>query len=77
MASPVSLIKKITRLDRIQPYNLYYAVDIQKDYPRYLHLSGTKLTEDQTYAWYGTRRQFRNLIKIHEWDSLALINRPK
>lgn len=73
---PVSPIKQITRIDRIQPGDLYYAVDTQIHPLRFLHLSGTKLTTDRNYAWYGTKRQFRNLCKIHEWDALSLINRP-
>lgn len=73
----VTPIKQITKLDRIQPSDLYYAIDIQKTPIRYLHLCGTKLTEDKNYAWYGTKRQFRNLCKEYEWDALFLINRPK
>lgn len=73
----VSPIKKITRLDRIQPQDLYYAADTQIHPLRYLHLSGTKLTTDKKYAWYGTKRQFRNLCRQHEWDGLCLINRSK
>jgi len=72
-----SPLKTITRLDRIRPEDLYYAVDTQLLNTRYLHLGGQKLTTDSNYAWYGTRRQFRNLCKIHEWDALCLINRPK
>ncbi|ANJ20841.1 hypothetical protein RDp07_gp30 [Roseobacter phage RD-1410Ws-07] len=75
--TPVSPLKTITKMDRIQPHDLYYAVDTQVHPLRFLHLSGTKLTTDRNYAWYGTKRQFRNLVKIHEWDGLALINRPK
>jgi hypothetical protein len=74
---PVSPIRAVTRLDRIQPHDLYYAVDTQIIPLRYLHLSGTKLTTDKNYAWYGTKKQFRTLCKIHEWDALSLINRPK
>lgn len=77
MALPISPIKTITKLDRIQAHDLYYAVDTQKHPMRYLHLSGTKLTEDRNYAWYGTKRQFTVLCKLHEWDALSLINRPK
>lgn len=73
----ISPIKTITRLDRIRPEDLFYAVDRQKEALRYLHLSGTKLTTDRNYAWYGTKRQFRNLCREHEWDALCLINRPK
>jgi len=73
---PVSPIKQITRIDLIQPGDLYYAVDTQIIPLRYLHLSGTKLTTDRNYVWYGTKRQFRNLCRIHEWDALSLINRP-
>ncbi|WHM52942.1 hypothetical protein [Sulfitobacter phage vB_SupP_AX] len=75
--TPISPIKTITKLDRIQPQDLYYAIDTQKHPIRYLHLSGEKLTTDKNYAWYGTKRQFRNLVRIHEWDGLSLINRPK
>lgn len=74
---PVTPIKPITRMDRILPSDLYYAVDIQQHPLRYLHLCGTKLTHDKNYAWYGTKRQFRNLCREHEWDALSLINRPK
>ncbi|AHX01007.1 hypothetical protein HL13_gp46 [Dinoroseobacter phage DFL12phi1] len=74
---PVSPIKPVTRLDRINPQDLYYAIDTQDHPLRYLHLSGTKLTTDRNYAWYGTKRQFRNLCREHEWDALSLINRPK
>lgn len=73
----VSPIKTMTKLDRIQPFDLFYAVDTQQISLRYLHLSGTKLTTDKNYAWYGTKRQFRNLCREHEWDALSLINRPK
>lgn len=72
-----SPLRTITRLDRIRPEDLYYAVDTQLLTTRFLHLSGEKLTTDSNYAWYGTRRQFRNLCKIHGWDALSLINRPK
>lgn len=77
MTLPVSPIKKITRLDRIQSHDLYYAIDNQMIPLRYLHLSGTKLITDKNYAWYGTKRQFQNLCQIHEWDALCLINHPK
>lgn len=73
----VSPIKPLTRLDRIHPSDLYYAVDIQKHPIRFLHLSGEKLTTDKNYAWYGTKRQFKNLVKLHEWDGLSLTNRLK
>lgn len=73
----ISPIKTITRLDRIRPEDLFYAVDRQQIPLRYLHLSGTKLTTDRNYAWYGTKRQFRNLCREYEWDALCLINRPK
>lgn len=73
----VSPIKTITKLDRIQPSDLYYAADTQKHPLRFLHLSGRFLTTDKNYAWYGTKRQFRNLCKVFEWDALSLINRPK
>ena len=73
----VSPIKNITRLDRIQPSDLFYAVDNQQIPLRYLHLCGTKLTHDKNYAWYGTKRQFKNLCREHEWDALSLMNRPK
>lgn len=73
----VSPIKTMTKLDRIQPCDLFYAVDTQQIHLRYLHLSGTKLTTDKNYAWYGTKRQFKNLCREYEWDALILINRPK
>ena len=72
--SPIKVTKKI---DRILPEHLYYAVDTQVSPSRYLHLSGVNLTRDKNYAWYGTKRQFRNLCRKFEWDSLNLINRPK
>lgn len=77
MALPISPIKTVTRLDRIQPGDLYYAADIQQHPLRYLHLSGTSLTTDKNYAWYGTKRQFRNLCRQHGWDALSLVSRPK
>lgn len=73
----VSPIKTINKLDRIQPEHLYYAVDIQKNPLRFLHLSGTKLTHDKNYVWYGTKRQFRNLCRKFDWDDLCLISRLK
>lgn len=73
----VSPIKTITKMDRISPNDLFYAADTQSHPLRYLHLSGLSLTTDKNYAWYGTKRQFRNLCKQHEWDALSLINRPK
>lgn len=73
----VSPLKTITRLDRIQPSDLYRAVDIQGERPRWLHLSGTKLTEDKNYSWYGTKKQFRKICALHEWDALTLLNITK
>lgn len=73
MALPVSPIKKITRMDRIQSKDLYRAADFQGERPRWLHLSGTKLTEDVNYSWYGTINQFRNICRLHEWDGLEAV----
>ena len=73
----VTPMKKITRLDRIQPSDLYYAADFQGERPRYLHLTGTKLTTDKNYCWYGTRKQFRKICALYEWDGLQLVSRPK
>lgn len=73
----VTPIKKITRLDRTRPEDLYYAADTTQHPLRYLHLSGTQLTTDKNYAWYGTKRQFRNICRANEWDGLSLVNRPK
>lgn len=75
--NPVSPIKKITRLDRIQPEHLYRAVDTQGKRPRYLHLSGESLTTDKNYSWYGTKAQFRKICKQFEWDALDLVQDVK
>lgn len=74
---PVSPIRPVHKIDQISPEHLYYAADTQQHPLRYLHLSGTKLTTDRNYAWYGTKRQFHNLCRQHEWDALSLISRPK
>ena len=73
MALPVSPIRKLTKLDRIQAKDLYRAGDFQNLKPRWLHLSGQSLTEDKTYAWRGTARQFRAICEKYEWDGLALV----
>lgn len=77
MSLPVSPIKTITRLDRIHPSDLYRAADLQGERPRYLHLSGQFLTEDKNYSWYGTKRQFRKICALYEWDALTLIRSNK
>lgn len=70
---PVSPIKPITRLDRIHPSDLYRAADLDGERPRWLHLSGTKLTLDKNYSWYGTKKQFRKICTLNEWDALTLV----
>ena len=72
--NPVSPIKKLTRLDRTRSEDLYRAGDFQGDRPRWLHLSGTKLTDDKNYSWYGTKTQFNQICQKYEWDALSLIN---
>lgn len=73
MSLPVSPIKKITKMDRIQQSDLYRAVDFQGERPRYLHLSGLSITEDRNYSWMGTKRQFQNICEEHEWDGFKLV----
>jgi hypothetical protein len=73
----ISPIRTLTRLDRIQPSDLYRAGDFQGIRPRWLHLSGQSLTEDVNYSWYGTKRQFREICKRFEWDGLSLVSDPK
>jgi len=77
MALPVSPIKKITKLDRISPHNLYRAVDFQGERPRYLHLSGLSITEDKNYSWMGTKKQFNAICALHEWDGFSLVSVSK
>ena len=75
MSLPVSPIRQITRLDRIQPKDLYRAADFQGERPRYLHLSGNFLTLDKDYSWSGTKSQFRQICREKEWDALTLTPR--
>lgn len=77
MSLPVSPLKTITKLDRTQEKDLYYAADTQQYPLRYLHFSGTDLTENKAYAWYGTRRQFYRICELYEWDGLCLISPMK
>lgn len=73
MSLPVSPLRTMTPMDRIQPQDLYRAVDFNKDRPRYLHISGDFLTSDKNYSWYGTKKQFNKICELHEWDALSLV----
>jgi hypothetical protein len=73
MSLPVSPIRKLTKLDRIQEKDLYRAGDFQNIQPRWLHLSGERLTEDINYSWRGTLGQFKAICEKHEWDGLSLV----
>lgn len=71
---PISPLKKIQKLDRIQDKDLYRAIDFQGPRPRYLHLSGQSITSDKNYSWMGTKRQYRELCKLYEWDGFSLVS---
>ncbi|ANJ20775.1 hypothetical protein HYO99_gp41 [Roseobacter phage RD-1410W1-01] len=70
---PVSPIRTVTRLDRIQSRDLYKAIDFSGPRPRYLHMNGLALTEDKFWAWTGTLRNFRNICTQNEWDALEAV----
>lgn len=77
MSLPVSPLKPITKLDKIQEKDLYYAADTSEFPLRYLHFTGDSLISDTNYAWYGTRRQFEALCQLKEWDALSLVRPMK
>lgn len=49
---------------------MYRAIDNQTVPARFLHLSGTKLTDTKTNSWLGTMSQFERICEMYEWDNL-------